>query len=115
MSKPYFIPQTSPEGFSAAILSTGYRNPLEERSEIEELLAEMEVTGPILVDMILANASASNRFLVLEMGQDRFTGTGTAVESTPELVSYARKAYRTYEHPLDKCLLHSKELRALLK
>jgi hypothetical protein len=73
MTTPYFIAPSPPAGFAAALFAVSYERPLGELYEIERKLAERGVTGAILLDMLLANASATHRYFVLRFDGIKFT------------------------------------------
>jgi hypothetical protein len=113
MATPYFIAPSPPAGFAAAIFAVSYERPLDELHEIERKLAERGVTGAILLDMLLANASASHRYFVLRFDGIKLASIAERAAATQDLENYSRQTFKTSPLPLDTSLLLTDELRAL--
>lgn len=106
---PYLPP---PPEFAAAVFATSYLNPLQDRFEVEQILHARGVVGVVLLDMLLAHASATRRYFALDFDGLEFKGMSRCVETSSALEAYSKKAYKRCPFPVDKSLL-SPPLRAM--
>jgi hypothetical protein len=113
MSQPYFIPSEAPEGFAAAVFAVSYERPLDSRFDIEENLAARGVTGLVLIDMLMANASATRRYYSLPFDGEMFGHQAARVTASAGLEAYSRRVFQESSVPWDRSLLWNEELRAL--
>jgi len=109
----YFIPLDPPLGFSAAVICLNYERPLWDQEEIAETLELREISGTVLLDTLLANASRGRRYFAIEFDGKNFAGRSALVPTTAELEAYSKKSMGYCRKDLNKSLL-SDELRALV-
>jgi hypothetical protein len=114
MNTAHYTAPFAPAGYVAAILATSYLHPLHERALVERELAAKGVRGLVLLDLLLANASASRRYFGLNFDGEAFKGTSFLVAATPELASYSQGVFRACPMLLDTILLVDEKLRKLM-
>lgn len=115
MHPAHYIPLLPPApDYAAVVLATGYLHPLHDRADVEATLAARGVAGTVLLDLLLANASATHRYFALAFDGQNFEGFSARVEPSPALVAYSKKAFKACPHRLDKILLVLPALRELL-
>lgn len=110
----YFIPLDPPLGYAAAIICLNTERPLEDQEEIEETLALREIEGIVLLDTLLANGSRRRRFFTMQFDGQRLKSPPKLEEATAELEAYSKKMMGYCRKELNKGLLYTDELRALV-
>jgi hypothetical protein len=110
----YFIPLDPPLGYAAAVICLNYERPLWDQEETEETLELREIVGTVLLDTLLANASRRRRYFTMEFDGKRLKGPARLVESTVELEQYSKKMMGYCRTELNKTLLRTDELLALV-
>lgn len=63
------------KGLSAVVFSVGFQNPMGTLTRVESDLRCKKVRGTVLFDLLLANGTRYNRFLVGEFDGDHFVST----------------------------------------
>lgn len=114
MHPAHYTAPVAPAGYAAAILATSYLHPLHERGVVERELAANGVRGVVLLDLLLANASASHRYFGLHFDGEAFVGLSFPLAAAPELASYSQGVFRSCPILLDTILLIDEKLRKLL-
>jgi hypothetical protein len=110
----YFIPLDPPLGYAAAVICLNTERPLWDQEEIEETLGLRAVAGTVLLDTLLANGSRRRRYFAMEFDGKQLKNPAKVMESTSELEAYSKKMMGYCRKELNKGLLYTDELRALV-
>jgi hypothetical protein len=110
----YFIPLDPPLGYAAAVICLNTERPLTDQEEVEETLALREIMGTVLLDTLLANGSKRRRYFTIEFDGERLKSPAKLVDTTAELEAYSKKMMGYCRKELNKGLLYTDELRALV-
>lgn len=75
--KSIFLISTQPlDNFSAVVIASGVRSPMECIAQVEQDLKSRKVKGKVLFDLLLAHGSKSNRYFVGEFDGEHFSVSG---------------------------------------
>ena len=107
MTAPFLVQTTAPAGVAAVVLSVGYKSPLDELDLVSRDLAANNIKGTVLFDMLLANGTKNNRFLVGTFDGEHFRADGlvTDQKQRAEYAEYSAKVYKARVKEVDASLL----------